>query len=104
MTFATRLRSGTYRARNDLTASRWNRSRATDSQRQKLIALAQPVDQGRADAKAGRDFANRHEPLVRTGIASTSRTTGAPNGVSMYPLSAKRSERAGSASPVISDG
>src|SRR5882762_11945248 len=42
--------------------------RAADPQRQKLIPLTQPVNQGRADAETGCDFANRHDPLVRTGI------------------------------------
>jgi len=41
---------------------------AADPKRRKLIPRAQPVDQGRADAEPGRDFANCQEPLVRSGI------------------------------------
>jgi hypothetical protein len=41
---------------------------AADPHRQKLISLAQLVDQSSADAETGRDFPNGQEPFVRTGI------------------------------------
>jgi len=41
---------------------------AADPKCQELISPTQPVNDGRADAETGCDFANGQEPLVRTGI------------------------------------